>query len=326
MADTPLGTLRGAFLSAFLPARCVLFCLPGRVLDAFLPACVPACVPFCMPGRCLRAFLRACLRAFYVARVLFTLPADVLFYTPTRFFALSPPCAVQLCEPLHSIFKKTFATLRTLQKPHEKTKTFLHVYNALFAIVKTTKTHKKNRKKSFFCFSTALLRPATLPPPPRYRRRPGGWVFRGRVFPAHDATFSALPSLRPKRSILFFCRLRGQRCTPRHRPVVRSRARLARSVSCFALLLFWLQFVVHCAVVPFAPLRNRRLRLLSLRSLHNVASANANVCAVCIAIVQFGMFFVQVTARLRTLFFLTTKGKMFFQEKQIKRSFEKWEK
>ena len=104
LAGTPLGTLRGAFLSPFLPVLRVLFCLPGHVLDAFLPACVPACVPFCMPGRCLRAFLPACLRAFYVARVLFTLPADVLFYATTRFFALSPPCAVQLYEPLHSIF------------------------------------------------------------------------------------------------------------------------------------------------------------------------------------------------------------------------------
>lgn len=186
--------------------------------------------------------------------------------------------------------------------------------------------HKKNRKKNFFCFFTALLRPATLPPLPRYRPCLREWVFRGRVPPAHYATFYALPGLPPKRSILFCNFLNGQRCTPRHRPVIRSRARLARSVSCFALSFFWLQFVVHCAVVPFTPLRNRRLRLLSFRSLHSVASANAHVCAICIAIVSSGVFFVQVTAELRTLFFLSTKGKIFSQKKQIKRSFEKWEK
>lgn len=216
--------------------------------------------------------------------------------------------------------------MRTLQISHEKTKAFLHVYKVLLATVKTTKPHKKSRKKSFFCFFTALLRPATLPPLPHYRPDLCEGVFRGRVPPARYATFYALPSLPPKRSILFCNFLNGQRCTPRHRPVVRSRARLARSVSCFALSFFWLQLVVHCAVVPFTPLRNRRLRLLPFRSLHNVASANAHVCAVCIAIVSQGVFFVQVTAKLRTLFFLSTKGKIFSQKKQIKRSFEKWEK
>ena len=326
MADTPLGTLRGAFLSPFLPALRVLFCLPGRVFEPFLPACVPACVLFCARGRCLRAFLPACLRAFYVARMPFVCPACVLFCAPARFFALSPPCAVQISEPFYSFFSKTFATLRTLQISHEKTKTFLRVCKAWFVIVKTTKTHKKNRKKSFFCFFTALLRPATLPPLPRYRPCLREWVFRGRAFSAHYATFYALTRLPPKRSIFFCNFLKGQRCTPRHRPVIRSRARLARSVSCFALLFFWLQIVVHCAVVPFTPLRKRRWRLLSFRSLHNVASANAHVCAVCIAIVSLGRFFVQVTAELRTLFFLSTKGKIFSQKKQIKRSFEKWEK
>lgn len=293
MADTPLGTPRGAFLSAFLPALRVLFCVDAWILDPFLPACVPACVLFCAPA---------------------------------RFFALSPPCAVQISEPFYSIFSKTFATLRTLQISHEKTKTFLHVCKALFAIAKTTKTHKKNRKKSFFCFFTALLRPAPLPTVHFYSPCPSEWVFRARGFPAYFLTLFALSSTAPKCSILFFCRLRGQRCTPRRRLVVRSHARHACSVSCFAPSLFWLQFVVYCVVVPFAPLRNRRLRLLPLRSLHNVASANADVCAGCIAIVQLGVFFVQVTAKLRTLFFLSTKGKIFSQKKQMKRSFEKWEK
>lgn len=256
----------------------------------------------------------------------FACPACVLFCAPARFFALSPLCAVQISEPLNFIFSKTFATLRTLRISHEKTKTFLHVCKALFVIVKTTKTHKKSRKKSFFCFFTALLRPATLPPLPHYRPCPREWVFRGRVLPAHYATFYARPCLPLKRSIFFCNFLNGQRCTPRRRLVVRSRARLARSVSCFALLFFWLQIVVHCAVVPFTPLRKRRRRLLSFRSLHNVASANAHVCAGCIAIASSGVFFVQVTAELRTLFFLSTKGKIFSQKKQIKRSFEKWEK
>lgn len=313
-------------MSPFLPAHDVLFCVDAWILDPFLPACVPACVLFCVRGRCLRAFLRACLRAFYVARMPFACPACVLFCAPARFFALSPPCAVQILEPFYSIFSKTFATLRTLQISHEKTKTFLHVCKALFVIVKTTKTHKKSRKKSFVCFFTALLRPATLPPLPRYRPCPGELVFRGRVFPANYATFYNRPCIRPKRSIFFCNFLKGQRCTPRHRLVIRSRARLARSVLCFALLFFWLQIVVHCAVVPFTPLRKRRRRLLSFRSLHNVAIANAHVCAVCIAIVSSGVVFVQVTAKLRTLCFLSTKGKIFSQKKQIKRSFEKWEK
>ena len=43
------------------------------------------------------------------------------------------------------------------------------------------------------------------------------------------------PGTFPKRSILFCDFLNGLRCTPRPRLVVRSRARLARSVSCFAL-------------------------------------------------------------------------------------------